>query len=246
MADASFPRSPEIRVLYEDNHVIAVVKPPGIPSQEDESGAADMLTLIKADLKERHNKPGNVFLGLVHRLDRPVGGVMVFAKTSKAASRLSESVRSRSFDKCYIAVVNGVPADAAGTLRHYLRKDSKTNTVKAFASPQPDTKEAVLDYAVIASSGGKCLIAVKLYTGRPHQIRVQMAAVGCPLAGDRKYGTPGRTDDPENPALWSASIGVAHPVTKEWIVFTAEPPAEPPWTKWPGDRLTAAAVRFRD
>ncbi|EXX86498.1 RluA family pseudouridine synthase, partial [Paenibacillus darwinianus] len=170
-----------IPVLYEDNHVIAIIKPPGVPSQEDETGDPDVLTLVKADLKERYAKPGNVFLGLVHRLDRPVGGVMLLARTSKAASRLSEAVRSRSFAKSYLAVTDGIPKPAVGSLRHYLRKDARTNTVTAFAAPAPEAKEALLDYAAAADSEGRALVAVRLHTGRPHQIRVQLAAAGCPL-----------------------------------------------------------------
>jgi len=236
-----------IEVLYEDNHLIAVVKPPGVPSQEDDSGAADMLSLVKADLKRRHGKPGDVFLGLVHRLDRPVGGVMLFAKTSKAASRLSEAVRSRAFEKCYIAVLSGIPAAQEGTLVHYLRKDARTNTVKAFNQPQPNAKEAVLDYAVTAAADGMALTAIRLHTGRTHQIRVQTAAIGCPLAGDRKYGTDSRrTDRPDSPALWSASVGVEHPVTRTWLTFAALPPRDTnPWHRFSAEQLEAAAARYR-
>ncbi|MDQ6418156.1 RluA family pseudouridine synthase [Paenibacillus sp. LHD-117] len=230
-----------IRVLFEDNHVLAVVKPPGIPSQEDETRDPDMLTLLKEDLKVRHNKPGNVFLGLVHRLDRPVGGAMVFAKTSKAASRLSEAVRSRMFGKTYMCVVQGTPAKRAASLTHYIRKDSKRNQVSVFDSPAPEAKEAILDYAVMASNHGFSLIAVKLHTGRPHQIRAQMAFIGCPLVGDLKYGAARRKDISEI-LLWSTSVSFPHPVTKEMLTFRSLPESSSAWAWWTQDELDAAST----
>ena len=234
-----------IPVLYEDHHVIAIVKPSGIPSQEDETGDPDVLTLVKADLKVRYAKPGNVFLGLVHRLDRPVGGVMLLAKTSKAASRLSESVRSRSFAKSYLAVTDGVPRAQAGSLRHYLRKDARTNTVTAFAEPAPDAKEALLDYRTAAASGGRALVAVRLHTGRPHQIRVQLAAIGCPLAGDRKYGERREAGKAgADIALWSAYVGARHPVTKEWLSLRALPDRQGFWKLWSPEQLALAGGVF--
>lgn len=232
-----------IPVLFEDNHLLAVVKPPGIPSQEDESGDADMLTLLKADLKERHNKPGNVFLGLVHRLDRPVGGAMIFAKTSKAASRLSESVRSRSFGKTYICVVQGVPTRQEATLEHYIRKDQKRNVVTVYDNPAPEAKDARLAYRVAASSNTHSLIAVKLHTGRPHQIRAQMAHIGCPLAGDLKYGAAKRSEFIDI-ALWSTSVSVPHPVTKEEMRFRSLPEHVEPWSWWNSDQIRFAAEYF--
>ncbi|NIK67800.1 RNA pseudouridine synthase [Paenibacillus sp. BK720] len=230
----------QIPVLYEDNHIIAVVKLPGIPSQEDETGDPDMLTLIKQDLKIRHNKPGNVFLGLVHRLDRPVGGAMLFAKTSKAASRLSEAVRSRTFGKTYVCVVHGKPAKQQDRLRHYIRKDAKRNQVTVFKEPVADAKEAILEYKVCAQAGGYSLIAVKLHTGRPHQIRAQMAYIGCPLVADRKYGAPG-TASVTDIALWSTSVEAPHPVTKELQCFRSIPYGSPAWSWWSRDQLEEAS-----
>ncbi|MBH5317878.1 RluA family pseudouridine synthase [Paenibacillus sp. GSMTC-2017] len=232
-----------IKVLFEDNHLLAVVKPPGIPSQEDETGDPDMLTLLKADLKERHQKPGNVFLGLVHRLDRPVGGVMIFAKTSKAASRLSEAVRSRNFGKTYMCVVQGAPAKQEARLTHYIRKDQKKNQVTVFEKPTEEAKEAILTYSVIASSDRFSLIAVKLHTGRSHQIRAQMAYIGCPLLGDLKYGATKR-NDVTDVALWSTSVSVPHPVTKEASTFCSTPENEYPWSIWQQDQIQDAAKHF--
>ncbi|GFN30733.1 RluA family pseudouridine synthase [Paenibacillus xylaniclasticus] len=237
---------PGIPILFEDNHLLVVVKPPGIPSQEDDSGDPDMLTLLKEDLKIRYNKPGNVFLGLVHRLDRPVGGAMLFAKTSKAASRLSEAVRSREFGKTYMAVVHGSPSSSSGTLRHWMRKDNKRNVSTTFDKPVADAKEAVLDYAVITSSSGLSLVAIKLHTGRSHQIRAQMAAIGCPLYGDAKYGAPSkRCDSHSSVLLWSTSVAVPHPVTKERLIFRSVPDSKQTgWSQWSEQDLYRASSRF--
>ncbi|MGD9156337.1 MAG: RNA pseudouridine synthase [Bacillota bacterium] len=220
-------KPPEI--LYEDNHLLVVVKPVNVPVQSDSSGDLDLLTLVKADLKERHHKPGQVFVGLVHRLDRPVGGVMVFAKTSKAAARLAQQIRVRDFKKLYYAVVRGAPAVSSGRLTHYLRKDPQNNIVKIVAETVSGAKEAVLDYQVLESAAGLSLVRIDLQTGRSHQIRVQMATVGCPLYGDQKYGAkvsrPG-----EQIALWAAEIEFKHPTRAERLRFAADPPREYPWT----------------
>jgi len=229
-----------IKVLFEDNHVIAVVKPPGVLSQEDDTGDADMLTLLKQDIKERYNKPGNVFLGLVHRLDRMVGGVMVFAKTSKAASRLSESVRNRDFGKTYVCVVQGTPNKPQARLTHYILKNSKQNQVTVYNKPMNEAKEAMLDYEVAAVSGRYSLIAVKLHTGRPHQIRAQLAHIGCPLVGDLKYGAK-PTNGISEIALWSTSVSAPHPVTKEWMSFRSIPTGSDVWDWWPSSQLEAAS-----
>ncbi|MDQ1909348.1 RNA pseudouridine synthase [Paenibacillus sp. GD4] len=222
---------PDIPVLYEDNHVIVVVKPPNVPTQEDHSRDPDLLTLIKADLKQRHQKPGNVYLGLVHRLDRPVGGVMVFAKTSKAASRLSDAVRTRTIRKEYTAVVNGRPKEPQGSLRHHLLKDERTNTVSVVPAGKPGAKEALLDYRVLGSLEGLSLVQIELHTGRPHQIRVQFAAIGCPLVGDQRYGAH-LTKPGQQIALWSTQLSFEHPTTKEQLRFTSEPPRSFPWLLW--------------
>ncbi|WP_217556357.1 RluA family pseudouridine synthase [Paenibacillus sp. GbtcB18] len=220
-----------IPVLYEDNHVLVVEKPVNMPTQEDSSRDPDLLSVLKEDLKRRHQKPGNVFLGLVHRLDRPVGGVMVFAKTSKAASRLSDSVRTRTFDKTYAAVVRGRPKEPQGTLRHWLLKDTRTNTVSVVKPGKDGAKEALLDYRVLGSAEGLSLVLVKLHTGRPHQIRVQLAAIGCPLYGDQRYGA-GANEPGQQLALWSARLSFPHPTQQETLTFRSSPPERHPWFLW--------------
>jgi 23S rRNA pseudouridine1911/1915/1917 synthase len=218
-----------IPILYEDNHVIVVVKPVNVPTQEDDSHDPDLLTLIKQDLKVRYQKPGSVYLGLVHRLDRPVGGVMVFAKTSKAASRLSDSVRTRTFLKRYLTVIHGTPRETQATLRHHLLKDTKTNMVSVVSSTTAGAKEAILQYAVIGRREGVSLVSVELHTGRSHQIRVQFAAIGCPLVGDQRYGAH-LAKSGQQIALWSTELGFDHPTTKEVLNFNSEPPGEAyPW-----------------
>ncbi|MCX7923623.1 MAG: RNA pseudouridine synthase [Clostridia bacterium] len=220
-----------INIIYEDNHLLVVEKPVNIPVQQDESNDPDMLTLLKEDIKVRYNKPGEVFLGLVHRLDRPVGGVMVFAKTSKAASRLSEQIRTREFKKVYNAVINGVPQKERGQLEHYLLKDNATNTVRVVEKNVEGAKQALLNYRVIGSINGLSLVSINLHTGRPHQIRVQCAAMGNPLYGDQKYGAniskPG-----QQIALWATEITCMHPTKKEEMVFKCETPHTEPWIRF--------------
>ncbi|HYH02740.1 MAG TPA: RNA pseudouridine synthase [Bacillota bacterium] len=218
-----------LEILYEDNHLLVVVKPVNVPVQSDQSGDVDLLSLIKADLKERYQKPGNVFVGLVHRLDRPVGGVMVFAKTSKGAARLSEQIRNHEFKKEYYAVVRGTPVHQSGCLTHYLKKDNASNTVKVVEAADPQGKQAVLDYQVRETVDGLSLVRINLQTGRAHQIRVQFATVGTPLYGDQKYGQ--RINRPgEQIALWAARIKFKHPTRPEPMVFSSNPPCNDyPW-----------------
>lgn len=231
-----------LSILYEDNHVIVVEKPPGIPSQADDTGDMDMLTLIKEDIKVRYQKPGNVFLGLVHRLDRPVGGAMIFAKTSKAASRLSDAVRTRKFGKTYMCVVEGVLAKQEADLLHYIRKDAKKNQVTVFPQPAAEAKDARLSYRVVASQNSLSLVAVMLHTGRPHQIRAQMAYIGHPLAGDVKYGTSSNQRGHGSIALWSTSITVPHPISKDELRCTSLPnEKEAPWSTFTKQQLQQAA-----
>ena len=217
-----------LKILYEDNHIIVVVKEPGIPSQADKTKDADMLTIIKEYLKEKYNKPGNVYLGLVHRLDRSVGGVMVFAKTSKAASRLSEQVREKQVKKNYIAVVKGKFENSKGIMQDYLAKDSKIN--KSFVTNKDDknAKFSELEYEVIKydERTNMSLVKINLKTGRHHQIRVQFSSRGHSLCGDTKYGTRSRS---KQLALWSYKLTFYHPTTKEKLEFEYFPETNGVW-----------------
>lgn len=232
--------SRRFRILHEDNHLIVIEKPVNMPSQADPSGDLDVLTAVKEDLKERHNKPGNVYLGLVHRLDRPVGGAMLLAKTSKAASRMSEAVRSRTIEKEYVAVVHGKPAALEDRLVHYLWKDSSKNKVFPVRKNHKHGKQAILDYRVIDTQSELSLVHIRLHTGRSHQIRVQMATIQCPLYGDQKYGTklnrPG-----QQLALWSCKLAVQHPTTKEMLTWYSKPPHVFPWDLWQQDQYPSEA-----
>ena len=211
----------EPKIIYEDNHVIVVIKPHNISVQEDESKDLDMLTLIKNFIKQRDKKSGNVFLGLVHRLDRPTGGVMVFAKTSKAASRLSKQLKEKQLKKHYLCVVNGKPQIAKNELVTYLKKDEKTNTVKIAPKLEEGSKEAILNYEVLSSKDKYSLIEVDLKTGRSHQIRVQMSAqLNTAIFGDFKYGDK---EHGGNLALWAYELSFAHPITKQTMCFRVAP-----------------------
>lgn len=209
-------------VLYEDNHVIAVVKPVGMPVQGDETGDRSLLDEVREWRRTNEGKPGDAFVGLVHRLDRPVGGVVVFGKTSKGASRLSEQFRTHTVTKRYLAVVEGSPTSKKGEVRQWLRKDERTNTVEAFDAEVPESRFAELSYAVLEERDGLALVEVVPKTGRSHQIRVAMASLGCPIMGDRKYGA--RTDMAGGAiALFARSLTFTKPVGGEEITVTAEP-----------------------
>ncbi|MCL2370740.1 MAG: RluA family pseudouridine synthase [Firmicutes bacterium] len=227
---------PPFTILHEDNHIIVVVKPQGIPSQSDKSGDSDLLSQIKDHIKERDNKPGNVFVGLVHRLDRPTGGVMVFAKTSKAAARLSEQFASGDITKKYLAVVVGEPRDKSARLRHFLTKNSHTNISMAHIAKVTDSKEAVLDYKSLEFADRITLVDIRLITGRSHQARVQMQKIGCPIFGDTKYGGDTLAKG-HNLALWAYELQFEHPVQKTTMVFKVFPPEEQvPWKYFVLDR----------
>ena len=217
-----------LKVLYEDNHIIVVRKDPNIPSQADKTEDLDMLTIIKKYLKEKYNKPGKVYLGLVHRLDRPVGGVMVFAKTSKAASRLSNQVREKIFKKKYLAVVDGKFDRENGILEDYLYKDERNNISKVVKPEKKNAKLAKLDYKVLAYNEVKdlSLVKVNLHTGRHHQIRVQLSNAGHSIFGDQKYGTRGKG---KQIALWAYELTIQHPVSKEEMTFKCLPESNGTW-----------------
>lgn len=218
----------KLKVIYEDNHIIVVEKIPNIPSQSDKTGDIDMLTMVKQYIKEKYNKPGNVYLGLVHRLDRPVGGIMIFAKTSKAASRLSEQVREKVFKKKYLAVVDGKIENKSGTLEDYLYKDERNNISKVVNKNKKNAKFAKLDYEVIKYDEVKnlSLVKVNLHTGRHHQIRVQLSNFGHSIFGDQKYGTRGQG---KQIALWAYELTINHPITKEEMTFKDLPESVGTW-----------------
>ena len=209
-----------LKVLYEDNHIIVVIKPYNIPSQSDKTNDIDMLSLVKEYIKEKYQKPGNVYVGLVHRLDRPVGGIMVFAKTSKAASRLSESIRNKSFSKTYLAVVNGKFEKQNGILENYLWKDEALNMSKVVSKDKKGAKLARLTYAVLAEKNDLSLVKINLETGRHHQIRVQFSNAGHSLYGDQKYG---KDSMGKQIALWAYRLEFKHPVKDEIMKFEALP-----------------------
>ncbi len=218
----------QLNVLYEDNHLIVVLKPQNVPSCEDSSKDLDMLTMVKQYIKEKYNKPGNVYVGLVHRLDRPTGGIMVFAKSSKAAGRISEQIQNGDFEKRYYAITCGVPKEEQATLVHYVKKNSINNMVYVCTPTEVNAKRAELRYKTLETIGEYSLVDVRLGTGRSHQIRVQMNAIGCPLFGDMRYG--GEKARKGNLALWAYYLAFNHPVSKERLVFRVEPPkAETPW-----------------
>lgn len=215
----------KINIIYEDNHLLVVEKPINMPVQADDSHDLDLLTLLKADLKKRYHKPGNVYLGLVHRLDRPVGGVMVFAKTSKAASRLSEQVRTHQFKKEYYAIVLG-KIEEKGHLEDYLLKNEKKNIVTV----HPQGKYAILDFTRLQYTKDMSLVKIQLKTGRSHQIRVQFSHHGYPLFGDQKYSQKAKPG--QQIALFSHAITFQHPTTKETLHFSLSLPCHYPWNEF--------------
>jgi 23S rRNA pseudouridine1911/1915/1917 synthase len=205
----------KLEILYEDNHLIVVIKEPGILSQKDNTDDLDIMTLIKDYLKVKYNKPGNVFLGLVHRLDRMTGGVMVFAKTSKCASRLSDQIRKHEFEKKYLAVCYDSNISSSGILEDYIEVDEKTG----ISSVSKVGKYSLLEYNIIDKKDNLFLADITLKTGRHHQIRVQFASRGCPLYGDNLYGK-----GPKVPlSLYAYSIKFNHPITSEELKFTNYP-----------------------
>lgn len=209
-----------IRILYEDNHLIAVFKPARVPVQSDQSKDVSLLELVKAYLKAKYLKPGNVFLGMVHRLDRPVSGVVVFARTSKAAGRLSEVFRTRKVKKIYHALVEG-KVEGEGRLENHIEKNEVGNTVSIKPSKTKDSKQAVLEYGVIRQRDQNTLLEIELLTGRKHQIRAQLAHIGHPIMGDKKYGATTSYREGEI-ALTAIRLEFPHPVKDEMVKVELE------------------------
>ncbi len=210
-------------VIYLDNHLLIVNKAAGVLIQEDRTGDTDLLSLARRYIKDEYNKPGNVYLGLVHRLDRPVSGVVCFARTSKAASRLSAQFRQSRVKKRYMAIVEGY-CEKSGTLQHYLLKEA--SRIRIVRSQHAKAKKAVLNYRTLHSKNNTSLLDIDLLTGRPHQIRVQLAETGHPILGDLRYGARNIFDG-RNLALHCFSLGFEHPVKKSWIQSVVQPP--PVW-----------------
>lgn len=217
-----------IPVLYEDNHIIAVNKPAGVLVQADKTGDKPLIDIIKDYIKVRDNKPGGVYLGCVHRLDRPVSGVILFAKTSKALDRLNKLFKERTIRKTYWAIVKTKPFRSEGHLAHWLVKDPETNTVTAHGKEVPGGLFSELDYRLRKTADSWFLLEVNPLTGRPHQIRVQLASMGCPIRGDKKYGAPkGNNDGSIN--LHARRIAFIHPVKREPLEIEAELPGNSFW-----------------
>jgi len=225
-----------LQVLHEDNHLIAVNKPAGALVHGDETGDVPLSEAVKEYIKIRYNKPGDVFLGVIHRLDRPVSGVIIYARTSKGLARMNEVFKERKIQKTYLAITRNRPEPMLGSLTHFIAKDRSRNVAKAFTSmsnqaEKMKAKESTLDYEMIGEIDNRCLIRVHPHTGRPHQIRVQLASMGCPIVGDVKYGD----DTPNNEGsihLHCRSMSFEHPVKREPVVITADPPADQLWRKF--------------
>lgn len=225
----------QLKVIYEDNHIIVVLKPQNILSQGDETGDTSVLDMVKEYIKTTYNKPGNVYVGLVHRLDRPTGGIMVFAKTSKAASRLTDQLKNKEFTKKYVAVVVGTPKYKSSRLEHFLHKDEVNNIVKVCGRGVQGAKQAILEYNTLKTIDKVSLLAVKILTGRSHQIRVQLSQISTPIFGDTKYGGTTLAKG-HNLALWAYELSFIHPTTKKPMIFKCLPPTNVvPWSVFEKD-----------
>lgn len=217
-----------LQILYEDNHIIVVNKRVGDIVQGDKTGDKPLSDVVKEYIKDKYNKPGEVFLGVVHRLDRPTTGIVLFARTSKALTRLNELFKNRETQKTYWAVVKNPPPAQSGTLVHYLTRNEKTNTGKAHVKEVPGSKKASLDYKVIKKLDNYFALEIDLHTGRHHQIRAQLAAIGSPIKGDLKYGA-GRSNPDGGIHLHARRLVLVHPVSKETLEITAPVPDDTVW-----------------
>ncbi len=221
-----------VQIVYEDNHLIAVNKPAGVLVQGDKTGAPPLSEAVKQYIKIQYRKPGKVFLGVIHRLDRPVSGIVVFARTSKALERMNKLFHDRQVNKTYWAITAQRPTPLQGKLTHYMVKDHERNIAKALERPSnryKDAKYAELDYEMIMQSGSHCLLEVHPLTGRPHQIRAQLAKIGCPIRGDVKYGFPSAQQPEGHIYLHCRALAFEHPVKKEPVCIEAELPDDPIW-----------------
>lgn len=223
----------KLNILYEDNHLIAVNKPFGVLSQSDDKGTRSIFDDVIEYIKIEYQKSGNVYLALLHRIDRPVGGLIIFAKTSKAAARMSELFRDRKIKKTYYAITEAVPHEMKGRLVHWLAKQSDKNMVKVSNKPIKNAQEAILDYQVLKVINNKALLQVNPLTGRPHQIRAQLAKIGCTILGDVKYGKTNFLSD-QSILLFSKKLEFIHPVKKEPMVIEAPFPKGQFWDLFNG------------
>ena len=215
-------------ILFEDNHLLIINKKPGELAQGDNTGDIPLVDSLKAYIRERDHKPGNVFLGLVHRLDRPTSGIIMFAKTSKALARMNDAFQKREVTKVYRALIQGKPPKEHDRLTHYLRKNQKNNKTTVFSQPTNNAKEAILEYYWVGSLDSYEVLDVQLFTGRSHQIRAQLSFIGCPIKGDLKYGAK-RSNPDGSISLHARKLIFTHPVSKEEITIIAPPPKDVLW-----------------
>lgn len=228
MEDKIISTPKNLQVLFEDNHLIAINKRPGDIVQGDKTGDAPLSEVVKEYIKEKYKKPGNVYLGVAHRLDRPTSGIVVFAKTSKALPRLNKLFAEKDAKKTYWAVVKNAPENTSATLTHWLKRNTKQNKSYAHKNEVPESKKAILDYTLVKKLDNYFLLEIDLKTGRHHQIRAQLNALGCPIKGDLKYGFD-RSNKDGSIHLHARSLSFIHPVKKEMLKLVAPPPNEPIW-----------------
>ena len=228
MRTLSLPNN--LQVIFEDNHLIAINKRVGDIVQGDKTGDIPLSEIVKTYIKQKYNKPGEVFLGVIHRLDRPTSGIVIFARTSKALSRMNEMFSNRETQKTYWAVVKNKPEKAADTLQHFIKRNEKNNTSKAHLKEVPDSKLAILDYQTIKTLNNYSVIEVNLHTGRHHQIRAQLSAINSPIKGDLKYGFD-RSNPDGGIHLHARKLVFVHPVSKENVTILANPPSDAIWNE---------------
>lgn len=220
-----------MNILYEDNHLIAINKPSGQLVQVDQTGDVSLEMEVKEYIRVKYNKPGEAFLGVIHRIDRPVSGLVLMAKTSKALERMNQAFKDRNISKTYYAVVRNRPKNEEGTLIHWLSKDSNKNIARAYDKETNGAARSELSYKLIKQVGDYFLLEVKPITGRTHQIRIQLSKMGCPIVGDNKYGYP-RANKDRSICLHSRSLEFIHPVTKESMKIVADLPNDEFWKKF--------------
>ena len=228
MAEKIVTNKVNLQILHEDNHIIVVNKRVGDIVQGDKTGDKPLSEVVKEYIKEKYNKPGDVFLGVVHRLDRPTTGIVVFAKTSKALERLNTMFSTRETKKTYWAIVKNQPPKTEDTLTHFLKRNPKNNTSKAHLKEVPESKKAILDYKIVQKLDNYYVLEINLHTGRHHQIRAQLTAIGCPIKGDLKYGFD-RSNQDGGIHLHARKLAFIHPVSKENIEIIAPTPNEVLW-----------------